>query len=281
MKIGLIMEGGAMRGMFTAGVLDVLMENEIFFDGAIGVSAGATFGCNVKSKQIGRTIRYNCKYSKDSRYGSLWSYLKTGNMFDVDFCYHKLPQELDLFDTKTFTENPMEFYVVATDIEKGEPAYYKCYDGLGTDLEWIRASASLPVVSKIVEIEGRKLLDGGISDSVPLKYFEELGYEKNLVILTRPAFYRKEKNKMLPLCRMLYRKYPKFVELIANRHLRYNDNISYVREQEKKGMAFVICPRVSLDVHSAEKDPKKLRLAYGAGREEAQRVLEQLRKWME
>jgi len=266
MKLGLVMEGGAMRGLFTAGVIDVFMEKGIDFDGAVGVSAGATFGCNFKSRQIGRALRYNCKYSKDPRYGTLRSYLKTGNFFDVDFCYHELPDKLDVFDADTFLKNPLEFYVVATDLESGEPVYHKCYDGKEKDLSWICASASIPIVSKMVEIDGKKLLDGGIADSVPLKFFERTGYERNVVILTQPDSYRKKPQKSRWLCKILYRKFPRFVASFSGRYIMYNDTIDYVREAEKKGSAFVIRPAAALDVKSAEKDPEKLKKAYEEGR---------------
>lgn len=282
MKTGLVMEGGAMRGLFTAGVIDVFMENNVVFDGAIGVSAGATFGCNYKSGQIGRVLRYNCQFCRDYRYGSMKSWLRTGDMFDVDFCYRELPGELDIFDTDSFASNPMEFYVVATDIERGKPVYYKCSDGLEHDLEWIRASASLPIVSRTVEVDGYKLLDGGISDSVPLSYFESIGYDRNVVILTRPDSYRKGKNKMLALCRAKYRKYPEFVRIIADRHIRYNANIGYIREQEAAGNVFVIRPKEGLDVKSAENDPEKLRKVYEQGREAAMEAVKHrnLEAWL-
>ena len=169
MKTGLVMEGGALRGLFTAGVIDVLMENGITFDGAIGVSAGATFGCNIKSGQIGRAIRYNVKLCKDRRYFSFWSLILTGNLFGKNFCYHKIPEKIDPFDNDAFEKNPMEFYLVCTDVETGKPVYKKCDRLDGGNLEWVRASASLPLVSEIVEIDGMKLQDGGISDSIPLK----------------------------------------------------------------------------------------------------------------
>lgn len=283
MKTGLVMEGGAMRGMFTAGVIDVFMENGITFDGAIGVSAGATFGCNIKSHQIGRVIRYNCKYCKDKRFGTIWSYLKTGNFFDYDFCYHELPDKLDVFDTKTFKENKMEFYVVASDIETGSPRYYKCYDGKDKDLKWIAASASIPIVTRPIEIDGYKLLDGGITDSVPLKYFESISYDRNVVVLTQPDSYRKKKNKATFMCRLLYHKYPKFVYAFANRHTFYNANIDYIRSQEKKGNIFVIRPEQKLDLKSAEKDPDKLRKAYEDGRRAALEAVNNrgLKNWLE
>jgi len=143
MKIGLVMEGGAMRGMFTAGVIDVFMENGITFDGAIGVSAGATFGCNIKSGQVGRALRYNCKYCNDSRYGSFKNFLKTGDAFDIEFCYHELVNKLDVWDSEAFAKNPMEFWCVAADVEAGEARYHKMTDGKEHDIEWIRASASV------------------------------------------------------------------------------------------------------------------------------------------
>ena len=282
MKTGLVMEGGAMRGMFTAGVIDTFLENDITFDGAIGVSAGATFGCNLKSKQIGRAIRYNCEYCNDDRYGSFKSWLKTGDVFDVDFCYRELPFELDVFDTSTFTKNPMEFYVVGSNVETGKAEYFKCYDGLGHDLKWIRASASIPILSRIVNVDGYKLLDGGISDSIPLKYFESIGFDRNVVILTQPSFYRKKKNKLTPLCALMYRHYPNFVKAFAERHIMYNDTVEYVQKKEKTGEIFVIRPDDKLDVSSMENDPNKLKAVYELGRTAGMKAIKErkLKEWI-
>ena len=199
-KTGLVLEGGAMRGMFTCGVLDVLLENDIKFDGAIGVSAGASFGCNYKSKQIGRAIRYNCRYAHDSRYCSFASLISTGNLYNANFCYNKIPNELDVFDYETYRNNPMEFWIVATNVNTGLPFYKKLDTCDKKDLDYMRASASMPLVSKIVELDGEGYLDGGISDSIPLKYFESIGYKKNLVILTQPkASLMKELQTMLKI----------------------------------------------------------------------------------
>ena len=189
MKKGLILEGGAMRGMYTAGVLDIFMENDITVDGAIGVSAGAAFGCNLKSKQIGRTIRYNTKYCRDPRYVGLRSLIKTGDIYGADFCYNQIPNRLDIFDVETYQKNPMDFYVVTTDVETGKPIYHLCPNGDATDIKWFRASASMPMVSNIVEIDGFKMLDGGISDSIPIHKFMEMGYEKNIVITFLANFF--------------------------------------------------------------------------------------------
>ena len=155
MKTALIMEGGAMRGMFTCGVMDVLMENGITFDGAAGISAGACFGCNFKSGQIGRPIRYNKEYCRDPRYCSFRSLILTGDLYNADFCYRELPEVLDPFDREAFAKNPMAFYVGATDVETGECVFHRCTDGSGEDMLWFRASASMPVVSRPVRIGDR------------------------------------------------------------------------------------------------------------------------------
>ena len=273
MKLGLVMEGGAMRGMFTAGVLDVLMKNQITFDGAIGVSAGATFGCNIKSQQIGRAIRYNLKYCRNWRYGSTRSFLHSGNMFDYDFCYRQIPERLDPFDTKTFAENPMAFYIVATDLESGQPAYKLLSSGRGEDLAWICASASMPLVSKTVILDGHKYLDGGISDSIPLNFFETIGYERNVVIETQPEGYVKEPTRSMPAVRMRYAAYPNFIEAMKNRPRMYNEETAYVREAEKAGRAFVIRPPEALDISATTKDPNELKRVYLIGKHEAMKAL--------
>lgn len=281
MKIGLVLEGGAMRGMFTAGVLDVLMENDIEFDGIVGTSAGAVFGCNYKSKQIGRTIRYNKKYCRNKEYVSMTSLIKTGNLYGVDFAYNKLPEFLDPFDKQTFQNSPTEFFVVATDLETGKPVYHKCEKGDGPDLEWFRASASMPLASTIVEIGNRKFLDGGISNSVALEFLEKMGYERNVVILTQPRDYVKKPNKALPLIKIAYRKYPKFVEAVRVRHNMYNKQRKYIFGQEKEGKAYVVTPESMLNIGAATKNPEELERVYQLGRETAQKELKKLIEWME
>ncbi len=274
MKTGLILEGGAMRGMFTAGVMDVLMENGVDFDGVIGVSAGAAFGCNYKSKQIGRVLRYNTRFCRDKRYSGLWALLKTGNIYSTDFCYNEVPLKHDIFDFDTFEQNPMAFYVVCTDVETGEPVYHQYGNRHDHGFDWIRASASMPLVSQIVEIDGKKLLDGGISDSIPVRYFESLGYTKNIAVLTRPAGYQKTPNKLIPLLRRVYKAYPKFVETMANRHIRYNENLAYIQQQEAAGNLFVIRPEAAITVSAVEKDPQKLQAVYDMGRSVAAKQLD-------
>ncbi len=279
-KKGLVLEGGAMRGLFTAGVIDVMMENGIEYDGVIGVSAGAAFGCNYKSKQIGRVLRYNTKFCRDKRYCGWRVLLKTGNIYSTEFCYGEVPLRHDIFDFDTYDKNPMEFFVVCTDIETGEPVYHKYGGRDDYGFDWIRASASMPLVSKIVEIGDKKLLNGGISDSVPVKYFKSIGYDKNVVVLTRPMGYAKSKNKMMPLVRWMYRKYPKLVKIMAERHNMYNNTLSYISELENSGDIFVIRPNEKLPVGRIEKDPEKLRQAYEIGRATALECLSALKEYL-
>jgi predicted patatin/cPLA2 family phospholipase len=266
MKTGLILEGGAMRGMFTAGVMDVMMEQGLRFDGAVGVSAGAAFGCNYKSHQIGRVIRYNTKYCQDRRYCGVRSLLTTGNIYSTDYCYGEVPLKRDVFDFETYRNDPMEFYVVCTDIVSGEAVYHK-YEGTEpSGFDWIRASASMPLVSQIVEIDGRKLLDGGMVDSIPIKFFEGLGYDKNIVVLTQPLGFVKQKNRLMPMIRVQYRHYPKMVEAMAHRHILYNETLRYLAHREQAGKVLVLRPAHKLPVHRVERDPDKLRAAYEMGR---------------
>jgi len=280
MKKGLIMEGGAMRGLFTAGVIDVMMENDIEYDGAIGVSAGAAFGCNYKSRQIGRVIRYNIDNCRNPEYCSFRSLIKTGNMFGAEYCYHKLPEELDLFDYETYEKNPMEFYIVCTDVESGNPVYYKSEKADRECLEWMRASASMPLASRIVEVGGYKLLDGGISDSIPIKYFESIGYNRNVVILTQPEDYVKGRNKLIPLMKTVLRKYPNVVDTIARRHEIYNETTEYIKKKEREGDILVIRPDEALPIKRVEHDADKMRNVYGLGRVVAMRRLEEIKEFL-
>lgn len=280
MKKGLILEGGAMRGLFTAGVLDVLMENGVTFDGAVGVSAGAAFGCNIKSHQAGRVLRYNTRFCSDKRYCGMSSLLKTGNIYSTEFCYGDVPLKYDPFDFETYEKDPMEFYTVSTDVETGKPVYHK-YSGMSDGgFDWIRASASMPLVSRIVEINGQKLLDGGISDSIPVEFFESLGYDRNVAVLTQPKTYRKGKNRLMPLIRLKYRKYPRFIEAVANRHVMYNAETALVSEKETQGSLFVIRPERPLSVGKVEKDPEKLKEAYETGRRVAEERFEALTEYL-
>ncbi|MBE6943182.1 MAG: patatin family protein [Ruminococcaceae bacterium] len=281
MKKGLIMEGGAMRGMFTAGVIDVMMAHGIELDGAIGVSAGAAFGCNYKSKQIGRVIRYNTRFCRDKRYGNFGVLLKTGNYYSKEFCYEEVPMIHDVFDFDTYENNPMEFYVVATDVETGKAVYHKLKDRHDHGFAWIRASASMPLVSQIVEIDGGKYLDGALADSVPVQFFESIGYDRNIVILTRPLGFVKKRDKLFPLMKLYYRKYPKLVKAMASRHEEYNATLDYICAQEQAGKTLVIRPPEKLPIGRTENDPEKLRRVYEIGRQTAESRIDEMRAFLE
>jgi len=280
MKTGLVLEGGAMRGMFTAGVLDVFLKNEIHFDAVIGVSAGAAFGCNLKSHQIGRTIRYNKKYAKDPRYCSFRSLIRTGDLYGAEFCYHDLPEKLDVFDMKTFDSDPMEFYIGVTEVESGSPCYYRYVPGDSELYEWMRASASMPLVSRNVTIGGKSYLDGGISDSIPVRAFEGMGYERNIIILTQPSSYIKKKNSLLPLMRLALRKYPGIVSAMERRHEVYNETREYIFSLEREGRALVIRPDSDLGIGHIEHDPAKLQGVYDIGVAMGDKRIEEVRRFI-
>ena len=279
-KKGLVLEGGAMRGMFSSGVLDVFLENGITFDGAVGVSAGATFGCNFKSRQIGRAIRYNKKYSHNWRYCSFRSLILTGDLYGAEFCYDRLPNELDVFDLAAYRANPMEFYCVASDCRTGKPVYKKLETCDGQDLTWMRASASMPLASHVVKIDGYELLDGGMTDSVPLRFFEGLGYNRNVVILTQPRDFRKKPASLMWLVKAALHRYPLAVQAMKNRPQVYNEETADVFAKADRGEVFVICPEKPLGISRTEKDPDELQRVYDEGRRIATAVLPKLRAFL-
>lgn len=280
-RIGLILEGGGMRGMYTAGVLDVFLQQDIKLQGVVGVSAGAIHGTNYLSEQIGRGVRYNLKYIRDKRYMSFSSLIKSGDLFNKEFCYEKLPDELSKFDYETFKKNASEvpFYVTCTNVETGQPEYIRCMD-LKEDMDYLRASASLPLVSRIVEKADKKLLDGGTSDSIPISFFEGLGYKKNIVILTRPSWYVKKPDKMIGVLAKAYRKYPKYIEACRMRHENYNKSLQYVEEQEALGNAIVIRPTREVHIKRTERNKDKLKYMYKLGRYDAFKKLEEIRRFI-
>ena len=280
MKTGLILEGGAMRGMFTCGVLDVFMENNIGFDGAAGISAGAVFGCNFKSKQIGRPVRYNKKYCNDPRYCSIRSLIKTGDLYGVDFCYRELPDILDPFDREAFRNNLIEFYIGATDVKTGKCVFHKCTDGGEADIKWMQASASMPLVSKPVYVDGYLLLDGGIADAVPYRYMENIGYNRNVIVLTQPDGYTKKKSSALPLIRLTMRKYPAIVKAMSLRHEMYNRQMEEIKEREQSGSSLVIRPPEPLGISRTETDPNELERVYQLGRKEAEAALPKIKLFL-
>ena len=279
-KVGFILEGGGHGVIYTAGVLDVFLEEHIQADGVIGVSAGAIHGASYVSGQKGRSVRYTTKYCTDKRYMGIGSLLKTGDYFNVDFCYHKLPDELDPYDNDALERSPVAFFVTCTDVKTGKAVYKQCRTLRGNDMNWLLASASMPLVSRIVCIDGQELLDGGIADSIPLKAFEDMGYNKNIVVLTQTRGYQKKKNPMMPLIKMMYAKYPEFIRASAERHIIYNQTLSIIEEKQKTGEIFVIQPSVELGVSRVESDPQKIKDLYELGRKDALEKLSALKDFL-
>ena len=276
---GLVLEGGGFRGMYTCGVIDVFMENGICFDEAVGVSAGAAFGCNIKSKQIGRALRYNKRFCQDSRYSGLKSFIKTGDLYNKEFAYGIVPTILDPFDTKTFRENPLKFTVVCTDIHTGNPVYHEIQNGDATDIEWIRASASIPIVSKPVKLDGYELLDGGVSDSIPVNWMLERS-DKTVIVLTRDKSYHKEPMKYIHLLKKAFKEYPNLQKALENRYIVYNKTLDEIEQLEREGKVFVIRPSKPIACAMIEKDPNHLQEIYDIGRRDALHYLEDLKKYL-
>lgn len=270
-----------MRGLFTAGVTDVMMENDIWPDGVIGVSAGAAFGCNIKSRQPGRAIRYNTRFARDARYSGIRSLMTTGNYFNADFAYHRMPRELDVFDDKAFDENPMEFIAVCTDVETGKAVYRQLTKAGDDTYDWIRASASMPIMSKVVQLDGYKLLDGGVADSIPLEHFESVGYRRNVVILTQPQGFRKEHNPLMPLLRLNLWQYPRMIRALDERHLMYNRQLDYVAQAESEGRCLVIRPAGKIPIGHVCHDPEQMRRVYDMGRRTGEEYLEKIKLFYE
>lgn len=278
MQTGLVLEGGGVRGIYVAGILDVFLEQEIGFDGVIGVSAGAIHGCSYLSGQNGRSIRYYSKYCADPRFMSLRNWLRTGNILDPEFCYHDIPDKLDIYDHDAFERCGVPFYVVCSDVETGKPEYFHMTD-MRSQIDLLRASASLPYASSIVEFGGRKLLDGGCTDSIPVEKFREMGYQRNVVVLTRPADYRK-KHDSGTLAKLVYRKYPAFAKALANRDVMYNRTVERIQELEQEGSIFVIRPREALNIGRLERNVENVRRVYETGRADAVQCLANLKKWL-
>ena len=280
MKIGLILEGGAMRGLYTAGVLDVFLDNkDIKIDTIIGVSAGALFGVNYKSRQKGRTLRYNLKYANDERYMGFKSLVKTGDIVNREFCYDEIPNKLDVFDNDTYKKTPEEFYAVVTNLDTGKPEYIKI-DDAQKDLEYLRASGSMPYVSKIVQIDGKKYLDGGTSDSIPVDEMMKMGVDKVIVVLTRPIEYRKKKSSK-KISKWFYKRYPNYIDTLNNRYKMYNSEVEKVISLEKDKKIFVIRPSRKVEIKRIERDTEKLQEMYDLGVEDAKNSLKDLKNYLE
>lgn len=281
MKIGIVLEGGAMRGMYTAGVLDILMDLNLKVTDMIGVSAGVLFGVNYPSRQKGRAIRYNKKYIKDRRYTSFHSLITTGNIINKDFAFYKVPLKLDVFDEKAYEQSGIRFYATVTNVKTGKAEYIKIKNVL-KEMEVLRASSAMPYVSKMVEWSGNQYLDGGIADSIPVEACKKLGCDKIILILTRPITYRKAKTPRLAkrLNKMLYRNYPNLIKALNQRNQNYNCQVESVIEMEKRGELFVIRPSKPIQIKRIEKDINKLQEVYDLGVRDAKHCITELQKYL-
>lgn len=279
-EAGLVVEGGGMRGVYTAGVLDYFMEKNLYFDDCYGVSAGACHISSYVSKQIGRSIKVTLDYINDKRYCSVNSLIKTGDMFGVEMLYDLIPNKLELYDYDTFNKFKGNFYSVVTNCKTGKAEYMKIKD-MKKDIIAVRASSSLPLLSRIVEINGKEYLDGGITDSIPIKKSIKDGHKKNVVILTRDKTYRKSKPKFLSFFKLKYKKYPNLVKAIENRYKMYNETLDFLEEEKAKNEVFIIQPKLPVKISRIEKDKDKLKELYDQGYEDAKELYEDLMKFLE
>ena len=277
-KTCLVLEGGAMRGIYTAGVIDALMKEKIKVDTVIGVSAGALFGVNYVSHQPERVLRYNLENVNNKDYMGISSLIRTGNIMNEDFCFNKLIYETDPFDFDTFDKSRIKFYATITNLETGKAEYKEITDSRN-QMEYLRASGSMPLLSKIVKIDNNLYLDGGIGDSIPVKKAQELGYDKVIVVTTQPKDYIKKKYKMLPF-RIAYKKYPNFINTLNNRHINYNKTTKYIVEEEDKGNILVIRPTRRVKIKKIEKDPNMIKEQYYLGFNDMENKLEDLKKYL-
>lgn len=276
-KLGLVVEGGGVRAIYAAGVLDVLHDMRLPFSGVIGVSAGAIHGISFVSGQKGRSYRIYTRFCRDPRFFSFRTWLRTGNIVDNDFCYRQIPQELEPFDQKAFEASGMEFWTVSTNLETGKPEYIRMRDCFA-DIDALIASASLPYVSKPVHYRGKLLLDGGCSDRVPLRAFQSMGFDRNVVVLTHPEDHR-VKDRDAALVRLFYRKYPAFCRTFGNSPQDYEKTQAYLKAEERKGTVFIIRPKAPIPVSRLSHDPQAIIRAYEMGRRDAREVSKKLVSW--
>ncbi len=278
MKVGLVLEGGAMRGMFTAGVLDTFIKHNIKFDIVVGVSAGALFGVNYLSKQSGRVIRYNKRFNRDKKYIGIRPLLQEGNIVNTKYAYDDVPKKLDAFDDETFRNSNVPFYAVITDIETGKPEYVQI-KSVFNQMDTLRASGSMPFVSKPVIVDGKKYLDGGISDSIPYEWLLNQGCDKVVVILTRDMEYKKAAIPKFPV-KLYYNKYPCVYNRLAQRHNEYNNSVKNLLDLEKTGKAFVVRPSKPISVSLVERNPNMLQDVYELGLTDAEKEVLKLKEFL-
>lgn len=279
---GLVFEGGGMRGLYTAGVVDAFLENGIIIKTGIGVSAGICHACSYYSLQKGRAARVILDYVDRPYYCGKRVFAKTGDFFSEQFIYHTIPEKLNKIDNAAFKQmlsRGVKLYSCVTNIKSGEAEYLEIRDMID-DIESIRASASLPLLSKKVLIDGNYYLDGGVADSIPIKKSEQLGNRKNVVILTQPRDYRKKANSSYLAIKLMYSKYPEFTRSMKLRHISYNSSLEYIKRREEEGDVFVIAPEKSFSIDRLERDKVKLCDLYAMGFADATARLAELKEFL-
>ena len=276
-KCALVLEGGSFRSQFTAGVVDVMLERGIEVPACYGVSAGALIGLNYKSRQIGRANRVNLAFCNDRRYIGAKSLTATGSLIGYDFMLNDVQDRLDPFDNETFLANPMRLYATVTDILFGTAAYLEVRNAV-LDIDIVRATTSLPLMTQPVELDGHLYLDGGVADSVPVEHvLEDEGYSRAIVVLTQHRSYVKEPYDLMAPARARYAEFPYLLEALETRHERYNEQRERIWAYEDAGRALVIAPPRPVEVGHVERDPAKLLDLYIQGRQEAARLIERIR----
>ncbi len=280
-KIGLIIEGGGLRGLFATGVLDLFMDNSLEFPYISGVSYGSVNAFSYISKQRGRTKRIADRFVNDPRYMGWGNMLKEGNYFSTEFGYRTIPEKLEIFDLETFKKSKTIFNMVVTNCKTGKPEYLEKSNLNNEELiDGLRAGASLPFISKMVTIKGNLYLDGGISDSIPVKKAVEEGYKKNVVILTRPGDYRKNPTSFKLAGRLVYRKFPELIRAMEERFQVYNETLDYIESEERAGSLLVLRPERDMKIGRLEKDLHKLHKIYLHGMEVAEKKFEELKEFI-
>lgn len=279
-KAALVLEGGGFRGIFTAGILEVFLENNLFFDSVYSVSAGAAYGVSYVSKQAGRNLAVN-DFIGDKRYCSWNNLIKEGSMFSWEFVYETIPQNIIPFDYEELKNSECKFYVGASDCKTGDAVFFLLNEANKKDFRTIlAASGTLPLIAPLVHYDGKILMDGGLADSIPFEYALNQGYDRAVVILTQPKGYLKDPQKHASFFKWYYRKYPKVYELLLSRAERYNASIQKLELLEKEGQVYVIRPEKALEIKRIENDPKKTALIYHAAMEQAKKELTDLIKWL-
>ncbi|PEY38402.1 patatin family protein [Bacillus cereus] len=280
-NIGLVLEGGGMKGLYTAGVLEYFMEKELFFPYVVGVSAGACMGATYLSRQKGRNKKVNTELVSDHRYISYRNFIRKRELFGMDFLFDEVPNKIVPFDFQTFLHTNEQFVIGTTDCETGQAVYYSKQERGNDILKIIRASSSVPFIAPAVDYDGKKLLDGGIIDPIPVRKAQKDGYKKNVVIMTKPEGYVKKRNRFSPMAKYLYRRYPKVSKLLVEHYRFYNESILYMSLDEQKENFFVIQPSMQLPVSGIERNKDKLVDLYNLGYQDAKNQYEQLLEWIE